>query len=397
MREAALLLSPEAPYPLHGGGQLRTASILHYLTQHYDVDLLVFREPGAADPREELPPGLVREAVVLDLPYHRKWAAARALRNAARLARGAPPLLDRFASAHPRVGAALKGRTYALTVVEHFWCAPYHQEIAPASRMTVLDLHNIESVLHARCANAGRGPASFAHRAFARAYRSLERQWLPRFDLVLAASSADQGIAKALARRVAVYPNAIPEQTAPQRERELAIAFSGNFEYHPNKTAVEHFAREIWPVLRVRHAGLQWRLIGRNAHAVSKYTCGDARIRVSGPVENGVRELAAVRAAVVPLLTGSGTRVKIIEAWAAGTPVVSTSMGAEGLPAQNLLVADTPSAFADAVTRVLTDPVCAAGLAAAGRSAYEREFTWPAAWRALREAGIAAPPRRARS
>jgi glycosyltransferase involved in cell wall biosynthesis len=388
MREAALVLSPEAPYPLHGGGQLRTASILHYLAQRYKVDLLVFREPGAPDPRAAMPRGLVREAVVLDLPYHGKSIAARALRNGARLIRGAPPLLDRFAPAHERVAEALRGRRYAISVVEHFWCAPYQAEIAPVSGFTVLDLHNIESVLHTRCAETDRGPGSLVHRRFAQAYSALERRWLPRFDAVLTASGADQDLAKRAARRVIVYPNSIPEQDRPRREREPAIAFSANFEYHPNATAVAYFAREIWPLLRARHAGLEWRLIGRNAYAIARHINGDSRIRTTGAVESGVDELAAVQAAVVPLLTGSGTRFKIIEAWAAGTPVVSTSIGAEGLPAQNLLVADSATAFADAVSRVLTDPACASGLASHGRTAYEREFTWPAAWRALDAAAM---------
>jgi glycosyltransferase involved in cell wall biosynthesis len=388
MPDAALVLSPEAPYPLHGGGQLRTASILHYLARRFAVDLLVFREPGAPDPREALPPGLVREAVVLDLPYHGKSTAARSLRNAARLIRSTPPLLDRFASAHDRVAALMRGRRYAVSVIEHFWCAPYQAEIAPASAVTLLDLHNIESVLHARCAKADGGPGWLVHRLFARAYRALERRWLPRFDAVLTASGADQALAKRTATRVIVYPNAIPEQAAPHRPREQAIAFSANFEYHPNTGAVAYFAREIWPLLRARHAGLEWRLIGRNASAITKYIHGDSRIQATGPVESGVHELAAAQAAVVPLLTGSGTRFKIIEAWAAGTPVVSTSVGAEGLPAQNLLVADSAASFADAVSRVLTDSACASRLASCGRAAYEREFTWPAAWRALNAAAL---------
>ena len=388
MRDAALLLSPEAPYPLHGGGQLRTASVLHYLAQRYAVDLLVFREPGAPDPRKALPPGLVRDAIVLDLPYHRKSMAARSLRNAMRLLRGAPPLLDRFASAHARVSEALRGRRYAISVLEHFWCAPYHAEIAPVSGVTVLDLHNIESVLHARSAAAERGPGSLAHGAFARAYVALERQWLPRFDLVLTASGVDELLAMRGAPRVIVYPNAIPEYGVTDRPRDLAIAFSANFEYHPNTSAVAYFAREVWPLLRTRHPMLEWRLIGRNPQAIARHIDGDPRIRTTGAVASGVHELGAVRAAVVPLLTGSGTRFKIIEAWAAGTPVISTSVGAEGLPAEHVLVADTAQDFADAVSRVLTEPDCASSLASGGRAVYEREFTWPAAWRVLDGAGL---------
>jgi glycosyltransferase involved in cell wall biosynthesis len=148
---------------------------------------------------------------------------------------------------------------------------------------------------------------------------------------------------------------------------------------------VAFFVREIWPILRTRHPDLEWRLIGRNPHAVARQIEGDARIRATGPVDNGVCELGAVRVAVAPLLAGSGTRFKIIEAWAAGTPVVSTTIGAEGLPTEDLMLADTAQAFADAVSRVITDQSWAATLSARGRATYERQFTWQAAWETLRD------------
>jgi polysaccharide biosynthesis protein PslH len=89
---------------------------------------------------------------------------------------------------------------------------------------------------------------------------------------------------------------------------------------------------------------------------------------------------------VVPLLSGSGTRLKIIEAWAAGTAVVSTSVGAEGLPGrhgENILLADGPESFATAVTLLLESPLDRQRIGRAGRDQYEREFTWNAAWSAL--------------
>src|SRR5207249_5012557 len=122
------------------------------------------------------------------------------------------------------------------------------------------------------------------------------------------------------------------EEDEEDEEAEEAIVFSGNMEYHPNVSAVGFFRSEVWPQLRARWPGLVWRLVGKNPQAVRRFTSGDSRIQVVGPVENAIRELARARAAVVPLLTGSGTRLKILEAWAAGLPVVSTTVGAEGLP-----------------------------------------------------------------
>jgi glycosyltransferase involved in cell wall biosynthesis len=157
-------------------------------------------------------------------------------------------------------------------------------------------------------------------------------------------------------------------------------------EYHPNQAAVRFFRREIWPLLRDRRPELVWRLVGKNPEAVRAFTSGDPRIEVSGAVEDAVEELAQAKVAVVPLLAGSGTRLKILEAWASGTPVVSTTIGAEGLPVrdgEHLLLADKASRFADAVERLLTCSDLRHTLAGAGRALLEKEFTWAKAWRRL--------------
>ena len=382
----AVLLSAEAPYPLAGGGALRTASLLHCLAGRYATDLIVFRQPGAPHPADALPPGLVRRTCVLDLPPNRRDPAARALRNAARLVRGVPPLVDRFAGFDGAISAALDGRRYAVGVVEHFWCAPYAGALAPFCDRLVLDLHNVESVLHERCAATESAGAALAHRSFARAARRLERRWLPRFDRVLVPSRDDAVIVERLGATASVYPNALPPAPAPPRRDEEIVAFSGNLEYHPNLTAVRFFRREIWPTLRESSPTLRWRLIGKNPAAVAVFTSGDSRIEVTGPVDDAVAELARCRVAVVPLLAGSGTRLKILEAWAAGLPVVSTTIGAEGLGArdgEHLLIADDPASFARATARLLASPDLRAVIGGAGRSLLDKEFTWITVWRNL--------------
>src|SRR5204862_334994 len=159
-KAAALFLTPEAPYPVAGGGPLRSACLLEYLAHRYAVDVIVFHEPGAADPTASFPAGLARSVHVIDLPYHEKHFAARALRNAGRMLRGVPPLIDRFAGFGNQISELIRRSTYQLSVVEHFWCAPYWEQLAPHSTQTVLDLFDIESVLHARCAQAESWPAS---------------------------------------------------------------------------------------------------------------------------------------------------------------------------------------------------------------------------------------------
>jgi glycosyltransferase involved in cell wall biosynthesis len=304
------------------------------------------------------------------------------------MVRRIPPLVDRFAGFERQVASAIGGARYEIGLIEHSWCAPYWEQIAPACQRTVLDLHNIESMLHARCA-AVEGPATaFAHRIFRDASLALERAWLPRFSRVLVTSAADAAAVEAIApaARVTVYPNAVPPVAQPPAGDEEVVVFSGNMEYHPNLSAVRFFRGEVWPLLRRRWPTLVWRLVGKNPSAVSRYISGDSRIEATGEVDDAVRELARARVTVVPLLAGSGTRFKILEAWSAGLPVVSTTIGAEGLPArdgENLLIADGAGPFAAAVTQLLENPGLRRQLAKAGRHVLVQEFTWDAVWKKL--------------
>jgi glycosyltransferase involved in cell wall biosynthesis len=384
----ALFVTPEVPYPTRGGGALRSASLLEYLAKRYEVDVIVFREPGAEDPSRLFPPGTARRVHVLELPHHRNNPLSRAVRNAGRLARGVPPLVDRFAGFADRIASLVHGESYRVAAIEHFWCAPYWEQVAPVCSRTVLDLHNIESVLHERCARTETGPGALAHQMFCRAARDLEARWLPRYDCLLATSTADAELARALSPRslITVYPNAIPFVPRPNvPEREMVI-FSGNLEYHPNVSAVRFFRNEIWPILRDRWPSLVWRVAGKNSHGVRKHTNGDTRIELPGPMENAIAELAAARVVVVPLLAGSGTRFKVIEAWAAGRAVVATTIGVEGLPArhgENVLIADGARDFADAVSRLLASPSLRLTLGETGRTIFESEFTWDSGWQKL--------------
>src|SRR5579864_614470 len=260
----ALFLTPEEPKPGSGGGGLRSASLLEYLENKYSVQTVTF-----------------------SLRPHSRAAAARVWRNAIRLARGRPPLFDRYSGYEDQLAAAIHscpaGR-YALGVVEHFWCASYAPLLRTCCDRLVLDLHNIESQLARTHSRAASWPASWASVRFAESYQRLECEWLPQYDVILAASEDDR-------RRldhsgVRVFPNALPEIARPSAKEANAIVFSGNLEYHPNIEAVRWFRTRIWPRVRERAPGVEWRLVGSNPGAVAPFTGGDPRIRVVGPVED---------------------------------------------------------------------------------------------------------------
>jgi len=392
-RPRALFVTPESPYPLAGGGALRAASVLEYLAARYEVDVISFREPPVSDPRTFFPGGLARHIEVLELPFHSRGTVARAVRNLGRILRSVPPLNDRFRGFRAQFERFLHGRCYDVAILEHFWCASYRDQILPHARLLVLDLHNVESNLYARAATIERGPRAALLRRISRDCLEWEKRWLPGFHVLLVASAQDAAKVSAVGTggTICVVPNTIPLVPRPAVPEDDVIAFSGNFEYHPNLAAVRFFVREVWPRLRERRPALVWRLIGRNPQAARSLVRGDNSIELAGPPDDAILALAAAKAVVVPVRSGSGTRVKILEAWAAGRAIVSTSLGAEGLDARNnehLLLADSPDAFASAICRVLDSAELRAQLGGAGRRLYEECYTWAHAEHALDQAGL---------
>lgn len=386
------MVSPEAPFPALGGGAQRIASLLHYFAgRGSQVHLLTFQECEA--PRQ-----VVQQHFKIPLPPNGRSLSARVLRNASRLVRGVPPLIDRLAGFETALQETLAGQHYDLIVLEHFWLAPYVETLRQYTRQLFCDLHNIESSFFESLGNSEvglLGPAKrMAHHRFARLCRQLEAELLPRFDGVFVTSRADAERLRplGLGPKLQLYPNAIAWHEPRTEAKQESIVFSGNLEYHPNQQAVAWFAAAIWPLLRAEFPTLHWRLVGMHPEAVRPYVAGLEGVTLVGPVEDALAEIAQAKVSVVPLLSGSGTRIKILEAWAAGTPVVSTALGAEGLdgaPGEHLLLADDPRSFAEAVGRLLREASIRQQMARQARQLYEERYHWRAAWQELDASALA--------
>jgi glycosyltransferase involved in cell wall biosynthesis len=150
--------------------------------------------------------------------------------------------------------------------------------------------------------------------------------------------------------------------------------------YPPNAEAVIWFDREIFPLLSDLPR-LSWKIVGWGPPPEIQALHDPPAIQVTGFVEDVRPYLIESQVVIVPLLSGSGTRLKILEAWAMGKAVVSTSLGAQGLPAvhgENILLADKPRDFAEAVIQLLGDPVKRNRLGQAGRQLVEAHFSWHA-------------------
>lgn len=157
------------------------------------------------------------------------------------------------------------------------------------------------------------------------------------------------------------------------------IIFSAWYGYYPNREAVRYFADEIFPLIRNRIPEAEFRIVGKEPPKSVMQLGNREGITVTGYVNDIRNELAKAAVSVAPLKTGGGTRLKILEAFASGVPVVSTSIGAEGLSAVNgtdIMIADEPAEFADKVLSILNDKALAQRLSENARLLAENRYDW---------------------
>jgi glycosyltransferase involved in cell wall biosynthesis len=159
------------------------------------------------------------------------------------------------------------------------------------------------------------------------------------------------------------------------------MVFTGSMDWMPNQQGVLFFTSEVLPHIHAEVPDADLWIVGRYPSSEIQQL-SSAKIHVTGRVNDIRPYLEKAPVYIVPLLSGSGTRIKIFEAMAMGKAVVSTSLGAEGLPVthgQNILIADHPREFADAVVRVLRDRELAGRVGRAARALVEKQFTWKSA------------------
>ncbi len=232
----------------------------------------------------------------------------------------------------------------------------------------VLDLDDVESSVRRQLADVDEADR----------YERLEGYYLPRFDEVLTCSAADASdIAQRYGVRTYVVPNAIrlpPATSTPAGDPQIALLFVANFSFQPNAVAARWLCHQVLPHL----PSATLALVGRDPPPQVLALAESGRVLVTGTVPDVQPFYESSRVAVVPLLTGGGTSIKLLEAFAHRKPVVATSVGARGFPVQHgehLLVADDARGFAAACRSLLGDPAFASRLGNAGHDLVRRSFT----------------------
>jgi glycosyltransferase involved in cell wall biosynthesis len=158
-----------------------------------------------------------------------------------------------------------------------------------------------------------------------------------------------------------------------------AILFTGKMDYRPNIDAVLWFVRHVWPLILQRIPAARFYIVGKHpAPQIARLTT-EPRVTVTGYVPEVLPYFGGSDVCVVPLRVGGGTRLKVLEAMAAGVPLVSTSLGAEGIglvAGEHALIADSPQPFADAVLHLLGHPALAGAMAASARKFVWARYDW---------------------
>jgi sugar transferase (PEP-CTERM/EpsH1 system associated) len=373
-----LWLTTNLLLPLDKGGKLRTWHLMRHLAARHKITCVCFADPDLPEANYAGMSAVSSELVTVPRRERSKEGLgffAAVVRN---LFQRLPYAVAQYKSSAFRraVRVALARKSYDRVVCDFLVPAVNLPERLPCP--AVLFTHNVEAEIWRRHAETETG--WLRKRLYAAQWSRMlgfEQRSLARFDRVLAVSDVDRETLhrlypRSLTSQVAVIPTGVdtayfaPAPVDPARGRRLI--FTGSMDWLPNVDGVECFCREILPRIQEAEPDTTFTIVGRAPTPAVRRLAGQRGVEVTGTVEDVRPYLTDAAVYVVPLRIGGGTRLKIFEAMAAGRAVVSTSVGAEGLPTENgrhLLLADDPEAFARAVVTLLRD--------ADARQAIERE------------------------
>lgn len=402
-----LFLTQVLPFPLDAGPKIRAYYVLRYLAQHHEVTLVSFVRP--TDTAEAIT-HLRRYCLdvhMVAMPRSKRLDATHLLKSL--LTNQSFIIARDWTPAMVHLLQDLVSRiSFDSIHADQLWMAPYalyarqavdrrqktedrgqrtpDHQVKP---LTVLDQHNAVYLIPERL-------AEHEHNPFKRALLALEARKLARFEIATcrqfdkvtwvthedyAALQRQLTNSKAAVPKAAVIPICVNPQDEPAILRKAdgrRVTFLGGLHWPPNAEGIQWFAHEVWPQVHAQIPDAMLTVIGKNPPPDLQKDAVP-NLHITGYVNDPTPFLAETAAFIVPLHAGGGMRVKILDAWAWGLPIVSTTTGAEGIdicPGENILIADSATAFAQALIHLLQYPAQANAIAQAGRNWVERRYNW---------------------
>ncbi|MDA8156888.1 MAG: glycosyltransferase [Actinomycetota bacterium] len=382
-----LLISQDFPYPPVSGDRIRNYNLIKVLSRRHRIHLISFE--GHCQQEEHVAEMKKFCASVKTVPLEKCNRFQRILRFARTVLSGQPQhncfwvFQKAMADA---ITQAIKGNQFDIIQIEHSHMAPYVRNIPAGGKLKkVLTLHNIGFVQYRRIFQFEkklRMKARFLHSWLT------SRRWEPaysmNFDKCVTMSEIDKRILHSAnpGLDIDVVPNGVDlgfYKMVPAKPGRNSILFVGILDYAPNADAVLYFSKEIFPRIAAQNPGMDFYVIGRNPTQQIRQLAGNPGIKVVCHAADLRPYYERCFAAVVPLRSGGGTRLKILEAMAMGMPVVTTSVGCEGIDVtdgENILIADSPGEFASNVIKIFSDRNRQVMIGAAARRLVEARYSW---------------------
>jgi glycosyltransferase involved in cell wall biosynthesis len=410
-----LFLSQLVPYPPDAGAKVRSYFVLRYLAQRYSITLLAFSRP---DDRPQAIEHLRQYCEqVITVPIHRtKVRDIRML--AASLLNGDSFIIrrDTVPEMNAQINRLLASGSFDYVHSDQLWMAQYGLRARQAAQhgkpCLILDEHNACFQIYQRLSENETNP--FKRWLWTHEWPALQRfeiQACANFDRVITVTEEDRQILQPLVvssekernhsgtrkdfNTIPICVDVDAIQPVTPKNGSLDTLHLGTMFWMPNVEGVLWFAREVWPVVRQQFPQATFTVVGKNPPTSVRELANSSPqgvgsgILVTGYVADPLSYLENAAVFVVPLFSAGGMRVKIVDGWRWGLPIVSTTIGAEGIRYQdgeNILIADTPEDFSKAVIRVLSEPDLAQRLRQNGRRWVEEHYDWQkvySAWDAV--------------
>lgn len=375
-----LFVSALMPYPLYSGGQVRVYNLLSRLAKKHELTLVTFLR-SLDEKRWEKDLSFCKNIITFYRGH--AWQPGYVVRATI----GTKPLLLAsydHVDLRSEIAAELSTGGYDLVHIEPWYVWP---SIPATTTPVVAVTHNIEYGIYAQYARTFPfAPARpFLYWDVVKLRFWEERVW-KRASKVVAVSTDDaRVIQKAIGvdSRVAIIPNGVDVASfrfaVKKTGRAPVFLFVGSFAWVQNRNAIVWLVKEIWPRIRSRHPNANLRVVGRNMPGAIRSRITGEGITILEHVEDIQKELQAADILLAPIRIGGGTSFKILEAMAAGLPVVTTTLGATGLNVTNgreLMIGDTQDQFMSAVESLLSSPQKRREIAKRARTVIEKDYTW---------------------